>query len=167
MPGATLHHRVLISTACLFLMMLAGGCTAQPTKPIKVVFQPETSKNAPSHPAVAVATRMIGIPYRYGGDSPQRGFDCSGLIHYAFGQVGIHAPRTTHTLYNSSFTVEPTALQQGDLLFFRIEGKISHVGLYVGGKRFVHAPSSGKKVSYATLDNPYWRDRLVKAGRLF
>ncbi len=79
----------------------------------------------------------------------------------------MNTPRTTKTLYDSTFTVDPSALQQGDLLFFDIEGKVSHVGLYIGGKTFVHAPSSGKKVSYASMDNPYWRERLVKAGRLF
>jgi cell wall-associated NlpC family hydrolase len=79
----------------------------------------------------------------------------------------MNAPRTTETLYRTAFGVTPKALRQGDLLFFRIEGKVSHVGLYVGGNTFVHAPSSGKTVSYASLDNPYWRERLIKAGRLF
>lgn len=165
MSHTALHHHVLITATSLLLVGLAGGCSAQ--QPAPVVFKPQPAHHAPSHPAVTVATRMLGIPYRYGGDSPQRGFDCSGLIHYSFSQAGIHVSRTTDTLYADTFTVEPTGLQEGDLLFFRIEGKVSHVGLYVGGKRFVHAPSSGKRVSYATLDNPYWRDRLVKAGRLF
>lgn len=164
MPRTKLQQ-ILVTATCLLLAVLAGGCSAQ--QPIPVTFKPESDRKAPSHPAVAVATRMLGKPYRYGGDSPQRGFDCSGLVHYAFSQAGIQTPRTTQTLYATTFTVAPSALQEGDLLFFRIEGKVSHVGLFVGGKKFVHAPSSGKKVSYGTLDNPYWRDRLVKAGRLF
>ena len=110
---------------------------------------------------------MLGTPYHYGGASPQGGFDCSGLIYYSFKQAGMNAPRTTQTLYRNAFTVDPKSLRQGDLLFFRIEGKVSHVGLYIGGNAFVHAPSSGKRVSYASLDNPYWHDRLIKAGRLF
>jgi cell wall-associated NlpC family hydrolase len=119
------------------------------------------------HPAVRVARQMLGTPYRYGGASPQRGFDCSGLVHYAYKRAGIHVPRTTETLFQSAFPVAADALQQGDLLFFRIEGKIAHVGLYIGGETFLHAPSTGKAVSYASLSNPYWKQRLIRAGRLF
>ncbi len=165
MSQTRVHHHAAITTTFLLLMGVAGGCSAQ--QPAPVTFKSKMSSETTSHPAVSVAKGLLGSPYRYGGDSPQRGFDCSGLIHYAFGQAGIQAPRTTQTLYQSTFTVEPEALREGDLLFFRIEGKISHVAIYVGGTTFLHAPSSGKKVSYASLDNPYWRDRLVKAGRLF
>lgn len=149
----------------ILLLGMAGGCSSQQPSPPEFIAQ--SDKDTGSHPAVAVAKRMIGIPYRYGGNSPQRGFDCSGLVQYAFKEAGINAPRTTKTLYQSTFSVDPVALHEGDLLFFRIEGKVSHVGLYIGGNKFIHAPSSGKKVRYASLDNPYWRKRLIKAGRLF
>lgn len=150
-----------------FSMMLVAMAACSSTAPKPVAFKPVTTASTDTHPAVAVAKQMIGKPYRYGGSSPQSGFDCSGLVYYSFKRVGMNAPRTTRTLYTNAFTVEPSALQQGDLLFFRIEGKVSHVGIYVGGNTFVHAPSSGKKVSYASLKEPYWRERLVKAGRLF
>lgn len=167
MSRTPLHYHAAITAACLLLMGLAGGCGAQQPQPAPVTYRSNVSSETPPHPAVSVAKRMLGKPYRYGGASPQRGFDCSGLVHYAFGQAGILAPRTTQTLYRTTFSVEPDALMEGDLLFFRIEGKISHVAIYVGDRTFLHAPSSGKKVSYASLDTPYWRDRLVKAGRLF
>lgn len=160
----TLRQQAIITVLCTMLLTLAACSSAAP-KPM--AFKPAATAPAVTHPAVAVAKRMLGTPYRYGGASPERGFDCSGLVYYSFKQAGMNAPRTTRTLYRNAFAVEPTALRQGDLLFFRIEGKVSHVGLYVGGKAFVHAPSSGKAVSYASLDNPYWRKRLVKAGRLF
>lgn len=159
------HYHAAITTTCLVLMGLAGECYSQ--QPDRAVLKSQAGTDAPSHTAVAVAKRMIGIPYRYGGDSPRRGFDCSGLIQYSFKKAGINTPRTTKNLYESTFTVDPASLHEGDLLFFRIEGKVSHVALYVGGNKFIHAPSSGKKVRYASLDNPYWRERLVKAGRLF
>jgi len=150
--------------AALTLVTLSA-CSSPAPKPI--AFKPAAANTAITHPAVAVAKSMIGTPYHYGGASPRSGFDCSGLVYYSFKKAGMNTPRTTKTLYKTAFGVAPSALRQGDLLFFRIEGKVSHVGLYVGGSTFVHAPSSGKKVSYASLDNPYWRKRLIKAGRLF
>lgn len=123
--------------------------------------------NSAAHPAVAIAKQMIGKPYRYGSASPERGFDCSGLVYYSFKRAGIHVARTSETLFRDAFPVEQSALQEGDLLFFRIEGKVSHVGIYIGGDTFLHAPSSGKAVSYGSLKNPYWQEHLIRAGRLF
>lgn len=120
-----------------------------------------------SHPAVDVAKQMLGKPYRYGGASPERGFDCSGLVYYSYRRAGITLPRTSETQYRNAFKVSSDNLQQGDLLFFRIEGKVSHVGIYIDDDTFLHAPSSGKTVSYGSLNNPYWREHLLSAGRVF
>ena len=109
---------------------------------------------------------MLGKPYRFGGASP-RGFDCSGLVYYSYNRAGYSVPRTSQLQYQQSLPVKLSHLQEGDLLFFRIEGKVSHVGVYLGENRFIHAPSSGKRVSIASLDNPYWKDRFTKAGRFF
>ncbi len=117
------------------------------------------------HPAVAVATRLLGTPYRYGGSSP-RGFDCSGLVQYAYRQAGVPVPRTTTAQRRHATPVTLTRIQPGDLLFFKHGSrKVSHVGIYTGNGQFIHAPSSGKRVSYASLDNPYWQQRLIDAGR--
>lgn len=109
---------------------------------------------------------MVGTPYRYGGAGP-RGFDCSGLVYYSYRKAGIAVPRTTGEQYRQSRRVKLSRLQPGDLIFFRISrDKLSHVGIYAGSGRFIHAPSGGKRVAYASLDNPYWEARVIGAGRL-
>lgn len=118
-----------------------------------------------SHPAVAAASRVAGAPYRYGGHTPL-GFDCSGLVFYAYNQAGIAVPRTTDAQLRSARNVPLDELRPGDVLFFELSGsKVSHVGIYTGGGSFIHAPSSGKKVSYSSLESEYWRYHLISAGR--
>jgi cell wall-associated NlpC family hydrolase len=107
---------------------------------------------------------QLGVPYRYGGSSPS-GFDCSGLVQYSYSRVGKRVPRTTGQLWSSTKVVGRHELRAGDLLFFNVEGKMSHVGLYLGEQRFVHAPSSGRTVSVASLDSPYYNSAFVRAGR--
>ena len=108
---------------------------------------------------------MLGVAYRFGGADP-RGFDCSGLVQYSYKQAGLRLPRTTQALFRASQLVDPKHLQAGDLVFFTISSKkIAHVGIYADNNRFIHAPSSGKGVSYASLENPYWKNRLVAVGR--
>ena len=121
----------------------------------------------PGQRAVYAAYRQLGTRYRYGGDTPD-GFDCSGLVQYAYRRAGIAIPRTTHQQLRRAHPVALSALRPGDLLFFRVSReKISHVAIYAGEGRFIHAPSSGKEVSYASLDNPFWRQRFIAAGRVY
>ncbi len=114
--------------------------------------------------AAVVAVQQLGVPYRYGG-STRAGFDCSGLVHYAYSQAGVRTPRTTGALWRELRPVSDRQLQVGDVLFFDIAGKVSHVGLYLGDGRFVHAPSSGKEVTIASLSSEYYRRALVRGGR--
>ncbi len=115
--------------------------------------------------ALTVARELVGTPYRYGGTDPS-GFDCSGLVHYSYAQAGISVPRTSQDLFSNSKRINLTDLHPGDLIFFHIsQQKISHVGTYDSHNRFIHAPSPGKGVSYASLENPYWRERVVGVGR--
>ena len=116
--------------------------------------------------AAAIALQQVGVPYRYGGNSP-RGFDCSGLVQYAYQEAGLSVPRTTGQLWSATKPVDARELRAGDLLFFSIDGKMSHVGMYVGGKRFVHSPQSGRNVSVASLEQPFYRSALLRAGRLY
>lgn len=115
---------------------------------------------------VAQARQLVGTPYRYGGSSP-KGFDCSGLVYYSFKKAGLNAPRTTSSLFSNTRRVSFRELRQGDLVFFKLTGrKVSHVGIYVGDDKFIHAPSSGKKVMFSKISNTYWRERYVGGGRL-
>jgi cell wall-associated NlpC family hydrolase len=114
--------------------------------------------------AAAVALQQIGVPYRYGGSTPN-GFDCSGLIYYSYSRAGKNVPRTTGSLWSGIQPVAKSQLQVGDVLFFRIEGKMSHVGMYIGDNQFVHAPSSGKVVTVGSLRSDFYRTALIRAGR--
>lgn len=123
--------------------------------------------NGPRRYVLNRALDQLGQPYQYGGNRPG-GFDCSGLVYYSHGQAGIAVPRTARQQAASAQPVSASNLLPGDLLFFRLNGrKTSHVGIYAGNGEFVHAPSSGKKVSIARLDNPYWRKHLVSSGTFF
>jgi len=109
---------------------------------------------------------MVGKPYRYGGASPA-GFDCSGLVAFSYRQAGVPLPHNTSQQRRASKHVKLAELKRGDLLFFDQQGrKNSHVGIYLGGGRFVHAPSSGKHVRNDRLDNPYWKKHLSEVRRL-
>lgn len=116
---------------------------------------------------VETAKRYLGVPYRYGGAQPD-GFDCSGFVMYVYDRNGLRLPRATADQYRSGRPVSRRALRPGDLVFFSISGgRISHVGIYMGGDSFIHAPSSGKRVSFARLDNAYWRKRYAGAVTYF
>lgn len=114
--------------------------------------------------AAVVAVRQLGIPYRYGGSTTD-GFDCSGLVHYAYSKAGKSIPRTTNSLWRNLQPVAAGNLRVGDLLFFNIDGKVTHVGLYLGSRRFVHAPSTGRDVTIEQLDSAYYRQAFVRGGR--
>jgi len=111
-----------------------------------------------------VAVRQLGVPYRYGGSTTD-GFDCSGLVQYAYAKAGRAIPRTARAQWRSLQPVAVQNLRVGDLLFFDIDGKVSHVGLYLGSRRFVHAPSTGREVTIEELDSRYYRKTFVGGGR--
>jgi cell wall-associated NlpC family hydrolase len=130
------------------------------------VAQADSSKarRHPGEQAAVIAVRQIGVPYRYGGSTTQ-GFDCSGLVQYAYAGSGMHIPRTTAQQWQQLQPVAKDKLRVGDLLFFNIDGKIAHVGLYLGSRRFVHAPASGREVSIAELDSGFYKQAFVRGGR--
>ncbi len=114
--------------------------------------------------AARIALDQVGVPYRYGGSGPA-GFDCSGLVHYAYLNAGKRVPRTSRQLWNGTAAVARHELRPGDVLFFEIEGKMQHVGLYLGEGRFVHAPSTGRTVSVASLASAFYEKAYLRAGR--
>lgn len=152
-PG---HLFRIFSLAITVLALAACGSNLPATESAKRLTAGER--------AAAVALDQVGVPYRYGGSTPS-GFDCSGLVQYSYTQAGVHVPRTTRQLWSSASTVSRNDLRAGDLLFFNVEGKMSHVGMYLGERRFVHAPQSGRTVSVASLDSPFYRSALTRVGR--
>src|SRR5690606_33453079 len=114
------------------------------------------------------AIGLVGTPYRSGGNTPDRGFDCSGLGNYAYRDIpAIRLPRTTRDLFAwQGPRIAPANLAAGDLVFFGSRGGVAHGGIYVGEVRFVHAPSSGGTVRLDHLDGHYWRDHYTGARRI-
>jgi cell wall-associated NlpC family hydrolase len=141
----------------LAVALLAGGCASDPVT--------DTPARGAAHDASEIAATMVGKPYRYGGTTP-RGFDCSGLVYYSYRRAGLDVPRSTQSQRGRSQKVSRARLTRGDLLFFNQEGKhSSHVGIYLGGDHFVHAPSSGKRVRIDSFRDPYWQEHFVDARR--
>jgi cell wall-associated NlpC family hydrolase len=150
----------------LVLTLTVFACGSTPTHKDVV---PKVSRGASiSNQLISVANSLLGTPYRYGGANPGGGLDCSGLVHYAHLRVGLTIPRNTRRQLENARPVELSRIRPGDLLFFRLSRrKVSHVGIYTGDNRFIHASSSGKGVSYANLENVYWKKHLIAAGRYF
>ena len=114
---------------------------------------------------VDTATSLVGSPYRYGGSGPKV-FDCSGLVYYSYRAAGVEVPRTSVQQFRESTMIGIDEARPGDLLFFRYDRKVSHVGIYLGDRQFVHAPSTGGRVSVQSLQQAHYRDRFVGAGRI-
>ena len=119
-------------------------------------------------PASLAALAEVGTPYVRGGTSPQRGFDCSGLVVYVYRTaLGIELPRRVAELKNVGKRVRLRELEPGDLVFYNTRRQpYSHVGIYVGGGRFVHAPRPGARVRVEEIGKPYWRSRFNGARRI-
>ena len=113
--------------------------------------------------AAQIALRAVGVPYRWGGESPSSGFDCSGLVRWAYGRVGVDLPHSSYALYGEGRRIAESRLEPGDLLFF--EG-LGHVGLYLGRGRMVHAPQTGRDVEVIPLDGTNYGSRLIGARRV-
>ena len=117
---------------------------------------------------VQTAQKQIGRKYRFGGESPSRGFDCSGLIWWAYRVNGVNVPRVTGDQAGTGVRVSPRRAQPDDILVFktgRFWGGL-HTALYVGNGRFIHSPSSGKRVRIDTLASEYWGPRLRDVRRI-
>jgi hypothetical protein len=114
------------------------------------------------------ALSYLGVPYRFGGASPRTGFDCSGLVNHVFRQAfGLSLPRTAREIARNGAAVARGELLPGDLVFFNTRGFLnSHVGIYLGDSKFVHAPNARGRVRIDDLDNTYYRTRFNGARRI-
>jgi uncharacterized protein YycO len=114
------------------------------------------------------ALSLLGVPYKFGGNTPETGLDCSGLVRWAFDEaLGLPLPRRSEEISRVGAAIAPTELQPGDLVFFNtLRRAFSHVGIYIGNNRFVHAPSSGRAIRVESLGANYWTSRFDGARRL-
>jgi cell wall-associated NlpC family hydrolase len=175
----------LRSLAVALFLLAAAACSVEPRRPVSApeeraaplgVAETATDRTlresavrgdslSPPARAARTAASLVGSPYRYGGSGPDA-FDCSGLVWYAYAQAGVRVPRTSVEQFRATRPVPLAAARPGDLLFFRLRNKVSHVGIYLGNSEFVHAPSHGGSVEVESLGNRYFERHLVRAGRL-
>jgi cell wall-associated NlpC family hydrolase len=146
------------------LAAIAFGCAA-PDATARIDGPPRREPPKPTigQRAAKVALQAVGVPYRWGGSSPAGGFDCSGLVYWAYGRLGVAVPHSSYALYGLGRSVRRSRLRPGDVLFF---SGLGHVGLYVGHGRMVHAPQSGRNVEVVPLGRSHYGSRLVAARRL-
>jgi len=157
LPGSRPPNALVATLCCAALLLSAGasGARAQPSA-------------GGAADLVLSAIGLLGVPYRYGGDLPSSGFDCSGLVRYvARSALGVQLPRRAEGIGRAGVPVSSSQLQPGDLVFFNTLGRpFSHVGLYVGDGRFIHAPAGSGQVRFEDMSQPYWRNRFDGARRL-
>ena len=152
----------------------AQGRSPAPSAVADPIFEtaaPPEPTPAPAPPAdadrgaqvVAIAMRYLGVPYKWGGASPSIGFDCSGLTMYVFAQIGVSLPHYAAAQYGLGRAVSKSELQPGDLVFFR---GLGHMGMYIGGGNFIHAPRTGDVVKISSINEPYRVANWVGARRV-
>lgn len=155
--------RNAIKTCCLFFIVaILAGCSTAPryTAPP----QPIQSGNAGDNDIVRYAMDLVGTPYVYGGKNPESGLDCSGLVSLVYNKAGLPLDGTAAHMAKQGKHINKSELAPGDLVFFNTLGRAySHVGIYIGGGRFIHAPRPGSHVRISQLDNPYFSKRFDAA----
>ena len=168
-------RRVIVALFAAGAVAGAGSLRAQESTPRGFV---DTAggvvKDAASsawHTAQSLSTYalgLLGVNYKFGGNTPESGLDCSGLVRYVFQQVtGVDLPRTAKAMSGVGASVPIADLKPGDLVFFNTRRfAFSHVGIYLGDNQFIHAPRTGREVEVTTLDKRYWQTRFNGARRL-
>lgn len=169
----------------LLLMMLcvAAGCTLKP-RPESGIAQPESEPHLaqlhtygidhtswPKHTQALLssAVKLSGTPYQFGGRTPETGFDCSGFVSYVYAQATtLNLPHSARAISQIGNAIPKQELQPGDLVFFNtLKSAFSHVGIYLGNHRFIHAPSRGGRVRVEDMQQAYWKNRFNGAQRIY
>ena len=164
------HLRTAAFAMLLVFLLALSGCSTSPTSRSSSY---PAGQNVPArltldqaNDVTFYAVSLVGTPYRYGGNTPDTGFDCSGLIRYVYkSRADIAAPRTVASLVGWGQSVPANAIKTGDLVVFSQGGAANHAGIYVGEGRFVHAPSSGGMVRLDWLTSNYWSKQQVTFRR--
>lgn len=149
-----------------------SSCTAvKNTRPLKLSDAHKARVQKAQKTAMSKLMGQIGKPYRWGGTSPHTGFDCSGLVYYAYKDlVKFRIPRTANEMYHlrDAAPVGRNELENGDLVFFRTQGRgtADHVGVYVGNGKFIQSPRSGQDIQITSLSEDYWLRHYVGARRV-
>ena len=166
------HRSLTTATSVLsfVVLLVLAGCSTAPTSRNSSY---PTVQNVPArlsldqaNDVTFYAVSLVGTPYRYGGNTPDTGFDCSGLIRYVYkSRANVASPRTVASLVGWGQSVPANAVKTGDLVVFIQGGTATHAGIYVGEGRFVHAPSSGGMVRLDWLTSNYWSKQQVTFRR--
>ena len=166
-----MFNRLGLVAVFLTLLSILGGCGSSPT-----AHRGLGSSEAPDVPSrisqgqaddiTIYAVGLVGTPYRYGGNTPDSGFDCSGLISYIYQKrAGLAPPRTVARMQHWGQPVLSDNIRSGDLVLFAQSDMVTHAGIYVGAGRFVHAPSTGGEVRLDQLNSRYWSSQQVTFRR--
>ncbi|MNO70650.1 Murein DD-endopeptidase MepH precursor [compost metagenome] len=160
----------IILLAILASLAACAGRTPPPAPPVVRAPSSNTFYSPAADDILIRAIGLVGTPYRWGGNTPEGGFDCSGLIGYVYrDSIGLQLPRSTREMITMRApSISRNALQSGDVVFFATQGgrNVSHAGIYVGEGRFVHAPRTGGTVRLDSLDNAYWQKAFLDAKRV-
>lgn len=159
--------RQLLQGGGLLLPLALAGCGSPPRRATGARPHEDLPTQEPGLPDVAMlALGLVGTPYRFGGNSPEGGFDCSGFIGYVYAQaLGLRLPRTVRELQAWGQAVTPAEMRTGDLVFMGRGAVATHAGIVVSRRRFVHAPSTGGTVRMDAIDAPHWARNLREVRR--
>ena len=165
----------IISLWVLCILVVLTACTSSPIRTgsyapssnnLNNAEIPNTLSPEKAQGLAVYALGLVGTPYKWGGNTPDSGFDCSGLIAYVYqSQTGVKSPRTVAGLKNWGHEVTRQQLRTGDILLFGPSKEPSHAGIYVGEDRFVHAPSTGGTVRLNKLTTAYWKEKELSIRR--
>jgi cell wall-associated NlpC family hydrolase len=152
----------------ILLMLLCSACATTHRKAPIASQKSEGFSSEAMNDLTIYAISLAETPYRYGGNSPESGFDCSGFVRHVFlKSLGVQLPRTSLEMSRVGEPLQEEQLRPGDLVFFNTQQQpFSHVGIYVGEDRFVHAPKSGKAIAIVNMRENYWRIRYDGARRM-